>query len=196
MRFNELIMANPELAGDQNKLAQILATEWSQKLATAADLQANGGTGIVAQLPQMNGYEAKLENGKYPHLAKEVHLKNETNAGYSNGMTLSPPTEAIMIEDDPDEKPSGIPWHPSHGKPKKWMHSYLIFVKERKTTLMKNRPNLSFKEMMQFVSVCWKEIGEQDREYFNRKAELDKERYEREMNEFKTWSQQNPQLAS
>ena len=150
MRFNELIMANPELAGDQNKLAQILATEWSQKLATAADLQANGGTGIVAQLPQMNGYEAKL----------------------------------------------GIPWHPSHGKPKKWMHSYLIFVKERKTTLMKNRPNLSFKEMMQFVSVCWKEIGEQDREYFNRKAELDKERYEREMNEFKTWSQQNPQLAS
>ena len=51
LRFNELVMANPELASDQNKLAQILATEWSQKLATAADLQANGGTGIVAELP-------------------------------------------------------------------------------------------------------------------------------------------------
>lgn len=52
------------------------------------------------------------------------------------------------------------PWHPSQGKPKKWLHAYLIFVKERKTQLMKDKPDLSFKEMMQFVSACWKELNE------------------------------------
>ena len=50
-RFNELVMGNPELAGDQNKLAQILAMEWSQKLAT----NAIGGTAIITQQPQING---------------------------------------------------------------------------------------------------------------------------------------------
>lgn len=33
-RFSELVMANPDMATDQNKLAQILANEWSNKLTS------------------------------------------------------------------------------------------------------------------------------------------------------------------
>ena len=50
----------------------------------------------------------------------------------------------MVIDDDEPIKA----WHPSDGKPKKWLHGYLIFVKERKVSLMKDRPNLAFKEMM------------------------------------------------
>ena len=78
------------------------------------------------------------------------------------------------------------------GKPKKWLHSYLIFVKERKTTLMKDRPQLSFKEMMQYVSQAWKELPDNERKYFSDKAEIDKERYERQMAEWQAWCRNNP----
>lgn len=44
---------------------------------------------------------------------------------------------------------------------------------------MQDRPNLSFKEMMQFVSQCWKDLNEKEREYFDRKAAIDRDRYER-----------------
>ena len=99
-----------------------------------------------------------------------------------------------MMELDNEPSPHEANWQPSDGKPKKWMHSYLIFVKERKTTLMKDRPNLSFKEMMQFVSACWKDISEDDRAYFSRKAEADKVRYADQMAIYKQWSSNNPQL--
>ena len=72
-----------------------------------------------------------------------------------------------------------LPWQPSEGRPKKWLHSYLIFVKERKTGMMAENPHLGFKEMMQYVSQCWKDLGDVERRYFQSKADLDKERYDR-----------------
>ena len=83
-----------------------------------------------------------------------------------------------------DEEDDGAPYHPSLGKPKKRLHSYLIYVKERKNDLMKERPNLTFKEMMQYVSKCWKELPPNERAYFDQKADRDRERYDRELREY------------
>lgn len=59
---------------------------------------------------------------------------------------------------------------------------------------MKDKPHLSFKEMMQFVSESWKDLGEADKTYFQGKAEIDKERYHRQMAEFHDWGKRNPAL--
>jgi len=56
------------------------------------------------------------------------------------------------------------------------MHAYLIFVKERKTTLLKQYPGLEFKAMMQLVAQKWKDMPADERAYFDRKAEIDKQR--------------------
>ena len=38
-------------------------------------------------------------------------------------------------------------WRPEHGKPKKWCHAYLQFVKLKKAELSKEVPGGTFKEM-------------------------------------------------
>ena len=48
--------------------------------------------------------------------------------------------------------------------------------------------------MMQFVSQSWKDLGDEERRYFQDKADLDKERYERQMEEYQVWGRQNPNL--
>ena len=77
-----------------------------------------------------------------------------------------------------DDESNSQPYHPSQGKPKKRLHSYLIYVKERKNDMMRDKPNLTFKEMMQYVSKCWKELPPGERAYFDAKAEKDRERHE------------------
>lgn len=100
-----------------------------------------------------------------------------------------------MIEEEEPERPVA-PYHPSMGRPKKWMHAYLIFVKERKSSMQKERPNLSFREMMQFVASQWKEINAADRAYFEAKAVAERERYNRQMSEYTTWCRANPGAAA
>ena len=117
-------------------------------------------------------------------------MKNETEAESRAAAQHVASAAPMLVE-------SGEPtWHPSEGKPKKWLHAYLIYVKERKNELMKEKPHLSFKEMMQFVSASWKELDEKDRTYFQEKADLDKDRYDRQMQEYQTWGRQNPEAFS
>ena len=94
----------------------------------------------------------------------------------------------MVIDDDADI----APYHPSQGKPKKRLHSYLIYVKERKNEMMKDKPNLTFKEMMQYVSKCWKELPPDERAYFDQKAENDRVRHDDQAREFNAWCAQNP----
>ena len=98
----------------------------------------------------------------------------------------------MVVDDDEDASL----WHPSQGKPKKRLHAYLIYVKERKNDMMKDQPNLTFKEMMQFVSKCWKELPPEERAYFDQKAEVDRERHDRQVREYNTWCAQNPGQTS
>lgn len=43
-------------------------------------------------------------------------------------------------------------WTPEQGKPKKWLHAYLLFIRDRKSQMMADNPGMPFKEMMGLVS--------------------------------------------
>ena len=57
---------------------------------------------------------------------------------------------------------------------------------------MKDKPNLTFREMMQHVSQIWKDISPEERAYFDQLSEKDKIRHKKQTQEFKIWSEQNP----
>jgi len=72
-----------------------------------------------------------------------------------------------------------VEWRPEQGKPKKWVHPYLWFVKMRKRDLMKASPDLSFKDMMMHVSQTWKELSEAEKKIYEGMAQNDKLRHDR-----------------
>ena len=72
------------------------------------------------------------------------------------------------------------PYDPKDGKPKKRLHGYLIFVKECKQGLVKDLPNLSWKDQMNHIVRVWKGLPRQLRIFFEQLENNDKKRYEDE----------------
>ena len=80
-----------------------------------------------------------------------------------------------------------IEWRPELGKPKKWIHPYLWFVKMRKRELMQARPDMSFKDMMGHVSQTWKELPESEKQIYEKLSVNDKVRHDKQMAEFQEY---------
>ena len=71
-------------------------------------------------------------------------------------------------------------------KPKKGRNSYNMFCLENRKKIKEKHPNKDSKEITKILSSEWKKIKSNDEEYekYKKLAELDKERYNKEMKEF------------
>ena len=118
------------MANDKEKLASIIAQEWSEG-------------GVVRRANQMN-----------------PPVYNHQKLHYRNGLPTLDTLRAngkINLIDYPD--PNSMVTE----KPRKHLHSYLIFVKATRNDLKINNPNLTFKELSQLMADRWKSLPEHER---------------------------------
>ena len=62
-------------------------------------------------------------------------------------------------------------WSLEDGRsPKKALTSYMIFVKDRKVSLMAENPTTSFRDMMQLVAERWRALTPEEKYHYEKKA--------------------------
>jgi hypothetical protein len=61
---------------------------------------------------------------------------------------------------------------------------------------MQQNPTASFKDMMGIVANKWREMGAEERRYFEQLADRDRGRHDEEKNVWIDYLKQNPQAAS
>lgn len=65
------------------------------------------------------------------------------------------------------------------------MSAFLHYLSERRVELKKSHPNLGHKEIVSKLSEDWRSIQISERKIYEKKAGIDRERYEKEKKEFK-----------
>jgi len=69
--------------------------------------------------------------------------------------------------------------------PKRPRTAFLLFSVDKRESVIQAQPNLVFGDIAKEVSVLWKNCRESERQKYNNLANEDKQRYEREMEEYK-----------
>ncbi|KAJ3032528.1 Non-histone chromosomal protein 6 [Rhizophlyctis rosea] len=64
--------------------------------------------------------------------------------------------------------------------PKKPLSAFIIFSNENRNRIKEENPSAEFRDIGRLLGNAWKEITETEKEKYNKKAEQDKVRYERE----------------
>lgn len=70
------------------------------------------------------------------------------------------------------------------GEPKRPSNAYIFFVNSNRSQLKEEFPEIKNTEVTKKLGKMWKETSETDREPFNKMAQDDKVRYQKEMKEF------------
>jgi hypothetical protein len=68
--------------------------------------------------------------------------------------------------------------------PKRAISAFFFYQKERRETLKKEQPDLDNKQLISTMSREWNEMKDPQRAAFNKSAEQDKARYEREKKDY------------
>lgn len=84
--------------------------------------------------------------------------------------------------DDSDEEPSSRKKPKKDpNKPKRNLSAFFIYSTEVREDVRKENPELKFGEIARFISTQFKALSGDERAVYDKKAALDKERYQREM---------------
>jgi hypothetical protein len=70
-------------------------------------------------------------------------------------------------------------------KPKRALSAYMFFANEYRETVKEENPGLSFGEIGKKLGETWKAMSDESKKPYNDKAAQDKERYTREMKNYK-----------
>ena len=69
-------------------------------------------------------------------------------------------------------------------KPKKPLNAYLIFCKENQKIIREENPELGAKDIMKKMGEIWKSLDADEKNKYNNKASLDKDRYQEEVKDY------------
>ena len=112
----------------------------------------------------------------------------------------SPPDPAKSKDDSKDTKstnpdvknrgwPKGKKRYPkSPGAPKQPLSGYVHFLNDRRETVRKETPEMSFADISKKLANEWSQLGHEEKQRYVERAEIDKERYSRE---FQNYQQTN-----
>lgn len=100
-----------------------------------------------------------------------------------------PKTEAQDSPKPSDAKNRGWPkgkkrYPKSPGAPKQPLSGYVHFLNDRRETVRKEAPDISFADISKKLANEWSQLGQEDKQKYVERAELDKERYSREFQEY------------
>lgn len=83
--------------------------------------------------------------------------------------------------------PKGKKRYPkSPGAPKQPLSGYVHFLNDRRETVRKEAPDMSFADISKKLANEWSQLSSEDKTKYHERAELDKERYSREFQEYQT----------
>ena len=81
--------------------------------------------------------------------------------------------------------PKGKKRYPkSPGAPKQPLSGYVHFLNDRREAVRKESPDMSFAEISKKLAQEWSQLGQEEKQKYVERAELDKERYSREFQEY------------
>ncbi|XP_068666764.1 high mobility group B protein 6-like [Aristolochia californica] len=93
-------------------------------------------------------------------------------------------TENIIKKIKEQKKKHKLGKNVDPNRPKKPATSFLLFSKETRKQLLQERPGINTSTLRAMVSVKWKEINEDEKELWNKRASIAMEEYRREMEEY------------
>ena len=76
-------------------------------------------------------------------------------------------------------------------KPKKALSSYIFFSLDKRKEIVEKNPNINGKEVLSKVGKIWNEMKDSEKAKYVKKAEEDKKRYAREMEEYEKKNNKN-----
>merc|ERR1739844_466493 len=72
----------------------------------------------------------------------------------------------------------------SPGAPKQPLSGYVHFLNDRRETVRKETPDMSFADISKKLANEWSQLGQDEKQRYHERAEHDKERYSREFQEY------------
>ena len=116
---------------------------------------------------------------KAPYLAIAAEDKERYDREMEN---YEPPED---LDDDDDDQPQRKKKKKDPNAPKRASSAYLFFSNDVRPEVRREHPDLSMGELSKIIGARWRGMGAEDKEQYEDKANEDKERYPREMEEYR-----------
>ena len=93
--------------------------------------------------------------------------------------------------------PKGKKRYPkSPGAPKQPLSGYVHFLNDRRESVRKETPEMSFADISKKLANEWSQLGQEEKQKYAERAEQDKERYNREFQEYQNTDQYKEYMAN
>ena len=93
--------------------------------------------------------------------------------------------------------PKGKKRYPkSPGAPKQPLSGYVHFLNDRRESVRKETPEMSFADISKKLANEWSQLGQEDKQKYAERAEQDKERYNREFQDYQNTDQYKEYIAT
>lgn len=99
-------------------------------------------------------------------------IMNTINDIATGAASISPPSAQKRRKKDPSA-------------PKAPLNGYLVYFNEERSEMRQKNPNIGFGELTKIIAAKWKELPTDEKQKYINEAELDKERYIKEMADYK-----------
>jgi hypothetical protein len=121
---------------------------------------------------------------------KKTPIKLNTNGNSSKKMKLNKtPATKQQLDSSPTSSPIQHTANKRRKKdpkaPKAPLNGYLVYFNEERASIRQAHANIGFGELTKIIAIKWKELQPSEKQKFNAEAEMDKERYVKEMEEYK-----------
>ncbi|KAG9448404.1 hypothetical protein H6P81_014532 [Aristolochia fimbriata] len=175
------------LAENKNLLevSKILGEEWkNMDEHMRAPYEENARKQKEEFLRQMEIYKQKKEEEAAISQKEEEELMKIHKQEALQLLKKKEKTENIIKKTKELKKKHKLGKKVDPNRPKKPATSFLLFSKETREQLVQERPGINNYTLRALVSVKWKELSEDEKESWNKKASKAMEAYRREMEEY------------
>jgi len=172
----------PPMASFQDQIRMNESRDESQAetIESSAEDDENENSAVNAVLAAVEQASAEkaidpLNNSNVTAKVVKKKPKNITpNKGSSNfeHLSSSPSSAQKRRKKDPSA-------------PKAPLNGYLVYFNEERADMRQKNPTMSFGELTKIIAIKWKDLPTEDKQKYINEAELDKERYVKEMADYK-----------
>ena len=168
------------------------------ELAAVAQQQANVqqqmSTDALYQQQVPPHYQSPNDSSQSPKESKSGKktsngsMKKSSSGGSGKAKSLlSTPSKSQSMHDSLSHSPANANKRRKKDPmaPKAPLNGYLVYFNEERVSMRQQNPNMSFGELTKVIAVKWKELAADEKTRYIAQAELNKERYVKEMDEYK-----------
>ncbi|KAF8077435.1 hypothetical protein N665_1036s0010 [Sinapis alba] len=186
-----LIYANERRTAlrEENKnvieVAKLTGEEWknlSEEQKAPYDKMAKKNKEIYLQ--EMEGYKRTKEEEAMSQKKEEEELMKLHKQEALQLLKKKEKTDNIIKEKKETTKNKKKNENVDPNKPKKPASSFFLFCKDARKSLAEEHPGINNSTLTAHISLKWKELGEEEREMYNRKAAELMEAYKKEVEEY------------